>query len=166
MSDRPPLPPHLEMLYAELAPQLPRIVGANLTAPGELINDACQVAWGALMLTRDEILPGGELGWLSTTATREVLHQLRRLRHEVSYDDEVELEELEGRADPAPEPDRLAELRERLAEIHQLPARQQRMVWMHGFGYEYGEIADFTGDSRRTVERQLLRAKRRLARPA
>jgi DNA-directed RNA polymerase specialized sigma24 family protein len=33
---------------------------------------------------------------------------------------------------------------------------------LHGAGYRYAEIAAATGDSRRTVERQLLRAKRAL----
>ena len=62
-----------------------------------------------------------------------------------------------------PGPERAVELRERLAEVRQLPLRQQQMVLLHGFGYRYGEIAEFTGDSRRTVERQILRGKRKLA---
>ena len=33
---------------------------------------------------------------------------------------------------------------------------------MHGFGFGYEEIAERTGDSRRTVERQLRRAREHL----
>jgi DNA-directed RNA polymerase specialized sigma24 family protein len=61
------------------------------------------------------------------------------------------------------DPHRALELRERLAEIRRLPARQQRLVMLQGFGYEYEEIAAATGDSRRTVMRQLTRARQRLA---
>jgi DNA-directed RNA polymerase specialized sigma24 family protein len=59
-----------------------------------------------------------------------------------------------------PGPDEVFEHRERLASIHELPERQQRMLWMHGFGLSYADIADLTGCTSRTVERQLLRAKR------
>ena len=65
-----------------------------------------------------------------------------------------------------PAPSRALELRERLAEIRRLPVRQQRVVMLHGFGYEYEEIAAVTGETRRTVARQLTRARQRLARLA
>lgn len=154
-------------MYAELSPQLLRILSKNLTAPEGLIEDACQVAWSALIQNRETIEPGGELGWLSTTASREALRQLRARRHEVSYEEEQEEdEELSEMLDPAPSPERVVELRERLAEIHALPVRQRQMLWLHGIGYHYEEISERTGDSIRTVERQLLRAKRRVARSA
>lgn len=153
-------------LYEELAPQLLRIVHRNLTAPDGVVEDACQGAWRSLLENRDGVARGSELGWLSTTATREVLHQLRARRREVSYEEQTERGDLAERSDPAPGPQRLAELHERLAEIHELPSRQERMIWMQGFGYCYREISDLTGDSLRTVERQLLRARSRLARPA
>ena len=35
-------------------------------------------------------------------------------------------------------------------------------MWLQGFGLSYSEIAAYTGDTRRTVERQLMRAKRAL----
>lgn len=157
-SDRPALGP----LYAELAPQLLRIVSNNLTAPEGVVEDACQMAWGSFLQTREPIARGAELGWLVTTATRQALRHLRVLRNEVSFEEQGEQSDLDAQISAVPGPARTVELRERLAEIHQLPVRQQRMLWMHGLGYDYGEISDLTGDSRRTVERQLLRAKRRL----
>jgi RNA polymerase sigma factor (sigma-70 family) len=47
--------------------------------------------------------------------------------------------------------------------LSRLPQRQRQMVWLHGAGLSYVEIAAATGCTRRTVERQLLRAKRALS---
>jgi DNA-directed RNA polymerase specialized sigma24 family protein len=57
-------------------------------------------------------------------------------------------------------PDELVEQRQRLADISRLPARQQRLVWLQGVGFSYDEMAEREGCTPRTVERQLLRAKR------
>jgi DNA-directed RNA polymerase specialized sigma24 family protein len=59
--------------------------------------------------------------------------------------------------------DQLIEQRARLESIRILPERQQRLVWLQGLGLTYTEMAGQTGATRRTVERQLLRAKRTLA---
>jgi RNA polymerase sigma factor (sigma-70 family) len=104
------------------------------------------------------VAPGSELGWLATTATRVALRHLRAARRQVSLDDG----HLLRIGAVAPGPEQTVELRTRLAAVQQLPVRQRRMVWMHGLGFGYDEIAARTGDSRRTVERQLLRAKRHL----
>jgi RNA polymerase sigma factor (sigma-70 family) len=153
----------LEALYVELQPQLLRILTSNLEAPQWVIDEACQSAWGLLVLQGPEVAAGQELGWLSTTATRTALRALRRERFSDPH------EELDGPVWLADhraagrEPERAVELRERLAEIKRLPVRQQRVVMLHGFGYEYQEIAAVTGDTRRTVARQLSRARQRLA---
>ncbi|MBV8956985.1 MAG: sigma-70 region 4 domain-containing protein, partial [Solirubrobacterales bacterium] len=39
---------------------------------------------------------------------------------------------------------------------------QQRILWLHALGLTYAEIADYEGCTLRTVERQLLRARRRI----
>jgi RNA polymerase sigma factor (sigma-70 family) len=148
-------------LYRALQPQLARILASNLQAPDWVIEDACQTAWGALLERGAEVTAGGELGWLSTTATRAALRTLRCERRSQA-----------GERAPAPvelasfrltAPDQQLELRERLAEIRALPVRQRRVVLLQGFGYEYEEIAAVTGETRRTVTRQLTRARRRLA---
>jgi RNA polymerase sigma factor (sigma-70 family) len=54
----------------------------------------------------------------------------------------------------------LFERRERLASIRRLPQRQQQVLWLHALGLSYNEIARHTGCTTRTVERQLLRARR------
>ncbi len=150
-------------LYRELAPGLERLVARNITAPRALIEDACQIAWAALLVKREEVAPGRELGWLMTTASREALRQLRTARRELPIDDDQADELANVRQLTVPGPGQAVILRDRLAEIRALPLRQQRMVWLHGLGYDYHEISAQTGDSRRTVERQLLRAKHKLA---
>jgi RNA polymerase sigma factor (sigma-70 family) len=164
MTNEPASERHMDVLYSELQPQLLRIVSSNLQAPDGLIEDACQTAWSALLARREAVTPGSELGWLSTTATRAALRLLRGDRVETPLGELAEPASLDlpRVAQPGPE-DSLA-MRERLAEIRRLPARQQRMVWLQGLGYEYLEIAAVTCDSRRTVERQLTRARQRLAR--
>jgi RNA polymerase sigma factor (sigma-70 family) len=151
-----------EANYRRLAPALEKIVTRAVRAPAPVVEEACQVAWSRLVSADPPVAEGAHLSWLATTATREALRALQANRRELPLEAGcgtglvIELPSRE------PGPDRVAELREQLAEIHRLPVRQQRMVWLHGAGYEYVEIAAETGDSRRTVERQLLRAKRKL----
>ncbi|HEX3801827.1 MAG TPA: sigma-70 family RNA polymerase sigma factor [Solirubrobacteraceae bacterium] len=156
---------HMDVLYSELQPQLVRILATNLQAPEWVIDDACQTAWGSLLIHREAVEPGSELGWLSTTATRSALRVLRRDRRAAPLE-VAEPIRLDGYRTSEPGPERQLELRERLAEIRRLPIRQQRIVLLQGMGYDYVEIAAVTGDSRRTVARQLTRARQRLARLA
>lgn len=50
-------------------------------------------------------------------------------------------------------------LRERRAMLAALSARQRRLLALQGLGFSYEEISALTGDSRRTVERQLQRGR-------
>lgn len=153
-------------LYNELQPRLVRILGSNLQPPAWVIDDACQTAWSSLLAHRGVVAPGGELGWLSTTATRAALRLLRFERRTEAHEEPPAPVQLADFRVPEPEPERRLEFTERLAEIRRLPVRQQRVVMLHGFGYEYEEIAAVTGDTRRTVARQLARARQQLLRPA
>ncbi len=155
-------------LYAELQPKLLRILTANLAAPAWVYDEACQSAWGSLLLHSAQVRPGGELGWLTTTATHAALRTLRHERLEEAPEEPADPIDLaERRAlSPATDPEQALELRDRLAEVHRLPPREQRALMLQGFGYDYAEIAAVTGDSRRTVTRQLTRARQRLARAA
>ena len=47
-------------------------------------------------------------------------------------------------------------------ELAALPARQRRLLALQAFGLSYAEIAQREGCTPRTVERQLLRARRAL----
>ena len=154
-------------LYPQLAEQLRRIVATNLRAPDWLYEEACQAAWEALLRHSDQVRPGSELSWLSTTATRSAL---RALRHERATSSSVpDIGHIAAGhaklacATPRPEADQACELHERLAGLSNLPDRAQRILLLHGFGYDYEEIAQATGCSPRTVTRQITRARRRLS---
>jgi len=56
----------------------------------------------------------------------------------------------------------MPEIPANLDEIRALPERQQLFVWLQGLGLTYDEMADYTQATTRTVERQLMRAKRAL----
>lgn len=146
-------------LYRANAEQLRQIVRFSIRAPDAVIDDACQVAWSRLVGRRSHVARETVLAWLVTTASREALRLLRRAGRELP------LEALaQPRAIGYAAPDQIVELRERLAQISALPRRQQRLVWLHGFGLSYAEMARYTGESERTIERQILRAKRALKR--
>jgi RNA polymerase sigma factor (sigma-70 family) len=156
----------LDELYRRLAPRLRQIVRANVRAPDPVVEDACQIAWSRLIRHSERVRREAALSWLATTAVREAYKLSRRDRRELSLDAELERTGELPFPSSAPGPAEVVELRERLCEVRQLPERQQRLVWMHAAGLTYVEMADRTGDSRRTVERQILRAKGKLAREA
>ncbi len=157
-------------LFDALAGNVRQIVRFSVRAPDALIDDACQMAWIRLIGHRPGVRREAVLAWLVTTANREALRLLRLARRETSLDELAERQEdpvqspggsLRAALPPA-SPDLIVELRSRLDEIRALPQRQQRLVWLQGLGLSYSEMAGYTGTSSRTVERQLLRARRRL----
>ena len=105
------------------------------------------------------------LSWLARTAVREAFKLRRREGRCVSL--EVALDgEQASEVPTAAGPDELFERRERLRSIRRLPQRQQHVLWLHALGLTYNEIARHTGYTTRTVERQLLRARRAARRAA
>lgn len=149
-------------LYATLSKRLEHIVRSGVRAPEPVIEDACQFAWSRLIHHCNRVRREAVLSWLATTAIREAFKLIRRDGRELSLE-----AALENAGEPllrldAPGAEELAEHHERLAELRSLPERQQRLLWLHGIGFTYGEMASYTGCTPRTVERQLLRAKRRL----
>jgi RNA polymerase sigma factor (sigma-70 family) len=128
-------------------------------ASDAVIDDACQVAWSRLLARADAVAPEAALSWLVTTASREAIKLSRRCERDISLealaDDDVELPAGSGTEE------RFA-LRDRLDAVRALPVRQQQLVWLAGLGFSYGEMAERAQVSRRTVERQLLRAKHAL----
>lgn len=147
-------------LYRSLAVRLEQIVRLGVRAPEVVIEDACQTAWGRLIDRGDCVTREAVLAWLATTAVHEALKLLRRECRELSLDATLEQDGDAGL--PTPAPHDLLEHRLRLESIRTLPERQQRLLWLHGFGMTYAEMALHTGTTTRTVERQLLRAKQRM----
>jgi RNA polymerase sigma factor (sigma-70 family) len=159
----------VDELYRTLASRLERLVRSDVRAPDVVIEDACQFAWSRLVVHRDRVAREAVLSWLVKTAVHEALKLIGRSGRYVSLDavlaqsgDDALTRVDDALTRVAPSPDELFEQRERLAALGALPERQQRLVWLHALGLSYTEMASHTGCSARTVERQLLRAKRRM----
>jgi RNA polymerase sigma factor (sigma-70 family) len=151
--------------YRRLAPRLERNLRANVRAPRAVIEEACQTAWSRLLVANPPIAAEVRLGWLTTTASREAIRAVRAQRLELPLTHLKDGEVIEFPA-RTPEPERAFELRERLGEVRRLPVRQRQSLWLQSAGYSYAEIAAETGDSVRTIERQLLRARQTLRQAA
>jgi RNA polymerase sigma factor (sigma-70 family) len=149
----------VDELYRLLAPRLRQIVRSHVHASEAVIEDACQIAWSRLIRRAEHVRRETALSWLATTAVHEAFKLSRRERRELSLDAELERAGELPVPSAAPGPAELVELRDRLGEVGRLSVRQQRLVWMQAAGLTYVEMADRTGDTLRTVERQLLRAK-------
>lgn len=147
-------------LYRDLARRLERFVRFEVRAPVPVIEDACQHAWSRLLDHRAEVPADMLFSWLATTASREAHKLARRDQREVSLDSELERRGEAPLGQRVAGPVDLLEQRERLASVRSLPRRQQRLLWLHVLGFSYVEIARRERCTRRTVERQLLRARR------
>ena len=159
-------------LYVEEAVRVRRIVRMSVTAPPAVIEDACQVAWSRLLIHRERLRRESARAWLVRVAVREAIKSIQRERREWSLEALLEQgarSEVGGSAETGitlPTPpliEDLVEQKHRLESIRALPERQRRLVWLQGLGLSYREIAGETGMTRRTVERQLLRARSSLA---
>jgi RNA polymerase sigma factor (sigma-70 family) len=162
-------------LYVDEAVSVRRIVQMNVMASPAVIEDACQVAWTRLLVHRARLRRESARAWLVRVAIREAIKSIQRERRERSL--EALLEQggrsaSEGSADAGmtlPTPaliEDLVEQKNRLDSIQALPERQRRLVWLQGLGLSYREMAGETGMTRRTVERQLIRAHSSLAKQA
>jgi RNA polymerase sigma factor (sigma-70 family) len=154
----------LEQLCESLSGRLRQIVGCTVQVTDQVLDDACQVAWSRLLRRPGSIRqPEAALAWLARTASREAIKITRRAERELSWE---ALAERDGAsraiAVRPPSTEELVAFRARLDEVRALPPRQQQLVWLQGLGLSYREMAGYTGATQRTVERQLMRAKRTL----
>lgn len=140
-----------------------RRVNRKVNAPAAAIEDACSFAWTQLVAhTEVRLTPTHDvLAWLTTTACREAIRQLRReSRTNVELiEDQIFAVAPENVEQTVIGRDRLRALKA-LTE-RKLPAlteRQRQMLFLHATGHTYREIHEITGATLRTVDRQLRRA--------
>jgi RNA polymerase sigma factor (sigma-70 family) len=153
-------------LYAQSALSLRRLIGDWMRLPDDVLDDACQVAWLRYLSHHRRVARPAALSWLLRTAAHEAWRTTARHEHEVSLDalrgatqdDEAGGDEWLG-SDPT---DEIVGHVARIEALRRLTPRQRRMMWLQASGLSYAEIARGTGDSPRTVERQLGRARKRL----
>ncbi len=149
-------------LYEAHARRVRRLVHLRVTAPDALVEDACQIAWSRLVSHRARVRGETAEHWVLTVAVHEALRLIARQRRDVSLQ-ALDAEEPSAALRAPDLLDEIADSRARLLTLRGLPERQQRLLWLQGLGFSYTEIAERTGDSQRTVERQLHRARRTLA---
>ncbi len=152
---QPQSAPDLAGLFTTHASHLRHTVRRVIGAPDEVVEDACQFAWSALIGLGGPRRADATLSWLVTTAVREAAKLLERESRELPLDEQIQTV-IEA---PGSGPHELLEARERIAALAALPERQQRLVWLHAVGLTYAEMANHERCTRRAVERHLLRAK-------
>lgn len=151
--------PTPQTLYAELHDRLYRNVRYAVTTSAANAEDACQFAWLQLLQTAPDC--GDRIfAWLKTVAIREAIRLDRGERAREPLGDGL----AEVLTDPgAASPELALEAGEALAAVADLPERQQSVLSLQAAGYSYAEIAERTGQSTRSVDRQLVRARRSLS---
>lgn len=149
-------------LYQALSRPLENCVRTDVQASEAVVEEACQFAWSRLVHHAARIQRETALSWLVKTAVHEAYKLLRRDQRCVSLDAVVEAFGDQALCASAPALDQLVSDREQLASIATLPERQQRLLWLHGLGFSYAEVAQCAGVSPRTVERELVQARNEL----
>jgi RNA polymerase sigma factor (sigma-70 family) len=153
-------------LYERHAGTVQRIVCRQVRAPEGVVEDACHTAWLRLCAHDDVALDArSAVKWLVITAIRESWRRTSGLREVpvggwLSDPQEYELPEPVG---GAPDPSELTvardEVRRRLAA---LTARERQFLALQALGLSYEEISVRLGVTVRSVERQILRGRRKL----
>lgn len=147
-------------IYREMAEPLEQVVRRLVCDAEPVVEDACQSAWCRLVGHRARVREETVFGWLAQTAIHEAFKLSRGRARDLSLDFE-----LEQGADPVAllsEPWELLATRERIRGVRKLAIRSQRFVWLHALGLSYTEMAAHERCTTRTVDRQLVRARRKL----
>ena len=157
----------LAAFYAQHAARLQRAVSRDLRVPAQVIEDACQTAWTILLRRPDVPLDRQGLAWLRKVALTSGYRAARQREQPVGgFLAEPQPGELPEPAAPAGElGERIAERLDRRAQLQALIARERRYLALQAIGLSYREIAAYENATERTVERQLLRARRKLRQP-
>jgi DNA-directed RNA polymerase specialized sigma24 family protein len=158
-------------LYRRYHRQLQRAVARAVSASPELIDDACQTAWTALLRSQPE--RRSLFAWLRVVAIREAWRQSARARTETPaggfhtpYACELALgEHPEPPADTRDVAEQVAariEHTQRLRDLATIKPNDRRTLYLHGLGYRYREIMRLTGASYTAVNRRITEGRRAL----
>jgi RNA polymerase sigma factor (sigma-70 family) len=149
-------------LYARSAGLVRGQVCSEVTASEAVIDDACQFAWIRLLHHHHRVGRDRAVSWLITTALHEVFKLVRRDGHDLSLEELIEDTGDLRINRTAPPPAETVGARLRLELLRELPERQERLIWLQGLGFNYPEMATEADMTVRTVERQLMKARRTL----
>ena len=147
-------------LYRRHYRDLQSAVASAVSAPRELIEDACQTAWTIML--RSQPCPAAAFSWLRVVAIREAYRLCRATRDE-------HLEDLgaphgwEPAIAGAVTLDDAVEARRALRRLAELPQRQRQDLILRVAGYSYREIRQLTpGRTHTNVNKTLTRARARI----
>jgi DNA-directed RNA polymerase specialized sigma24 family protein len=143
-------------LYRQHARRLRSALRMKVNTTDDNLDDACAFAW--MQFVRCQPRRNTVFAWLRTVATREAI---RLDRIERAYP-RTQLDGLDHPAlrDLRAEPDAHDELIDALDTLASLSDRQRTILGLYALGLRHKEIAVATGDTARSVARQMVRARR------
>ena len=150
-------------LFARYHQLLRRTVRAVVNTSDENVEDACMFAWTKFLSWELEHTDVA-YSWLTTVAIREAVKLDRCSRRTYPLVTE------EGDVIDVVDPKDQLQLTRLLAEVGDvvraagLSPRQTHILGLQVLGLGYDEIAAQTGDTKRTIERQIVHTRRKLAR--
>lgn len=152
----------LTALYAEEARSLERAVARSVVASHSVVEEACSYAWCQLVRRLDDIdIEPGVFWWLYRVAVRQVWRLTAQAGRCIPVGDPATVVAAAGLATQSAAD--AFEISSALDVLETLSERQRRILLMQAMGFSYAEIGRLTGDTVRTVERQLRRARQALA---
>lgn len=158
-------------LYRRHHRDLQRAVAAEVRAPRELIEDACQNAWTIML--RSQPRQATWFAWLRVVAIREAWQQCALARNERPSGAFISPEVSDVGAYEYPDPpadardipdqveDRIQHVN-RLADLAAIKPHDRRTLYLIGLGYRYKEIMELTGASYTAVNRRITEGRRAL----